>query len=236
MERHERPPRPGAARNRNGSGASLAIVAACVLLLGIAGCQREGSATNQAGQQEGPTGEAQSVDLAEARIDSAELHSGHALQLPAKPEFSLTSRALEEGKLIPSQFTCDGEDRSPPLTWHNAPGSTRAFALIMDDPDAPGDTWDHWILFDIPPTTNSLPVGAGAQDHPGGGVAGSNSWHKMSYGGPCPPPGKTHRYFFKLYALSEPTGLEAGASKAELLEAMKERVLAEVELMGLYER
>ncbi len=151
--------------------------------------------------------------------------------------FILSSTAFEQGKPIPGRFTCDGLDISPPLEWSGAPEGTKAFALICDDPDAPVGTWDHWLIYDLPPTLAGLPEGAGKSSPVPAGVAeGKNSWGKPGYGGPCPPSGKPHRYFFRLYALKSPLGLKAGATKAELLAAMQGHVLASAELVGTYGR
>jgi len=152
---------------------------------------------------------------------------------------NLTSPAFADGAPIPKKFTCDGPDVSPPLAWSGAPANTKTFALIMDDPDAPGSTWVHWVLWNIPGATSSLPEGipkAETLENLGGALQGKNTWPKTGYDGPCPPPGKPHRYFFKLYALDAPLGLKAGATKADVEQAMKPRVLASAQLMGTYGR
>jgi Raf kinase inhibitor-like YbhB/YbcL family protein len=149
-------------------------------------------------------------------------------------DFNLTSPAFANGEAIPPQYTCDGRDISPPLQWSEPPPATGGLALIADDPDAPVGTWVHWVVYDLPPDLRSLPeaVPAGA-DLPQGGRHGQNSWKRTDYGGPCPP-GGTHRYFFKLYALDSRLDLDAGATKAQLLKAMQGHVLAQAELMGTY--
>jgi Raf kinase inhibitor-like YbhB/YbcL family protein len=141
----------------------------------------------------------------------------------------LSSPAFADGEAIPSRFTCDGHDASPALAIEGLPEGTACLALIMDDPDAPVGTWDHWVAYDIP-VTAAIPEGVKAL-----GTAGCNSWRKTGYGGPCPPFGE-HRYFFRVYALSAPLGLAPGASKKQVLEAMRGRVLAEAALMGRYTR
>ena len=146
--------------------------------------------------------------------------------------FELTSTAFAAGEPIPAKYTCDGADISPPLAWSDPPQGTQSLALIMDDPDAPVGTWDHWILFNIPADTRDLPEQASP---PSGSVDGKNSWGRTGYGGPCPPRG-THRYFFKLYALDTPLNLPAGVDKAQLLQAMEGHILAQAELMGTYAR
>src|SRR5438876_12409197 len=150
----------------------------------------------------------------------------------------LTSPAFQEGGAIPKQHTGDGADTSPPLRWSGPPAQTKSFALIGDDPDAPRGTWVHWVLFDIPPDRNELPEGVPADKTVLGGTKqGTNDFRKLGYGGPSPPAGKPHRYFFKLYALDATLGLDAGATKQQVLDAMKShKVLAEGKLMGKYGR
>ncbi len=149
----------------------------------------------------------------------------------------LTSNAFTEGQPIPRTYTADGKDASPPLRWADPPANTQAFALICEDPDAPRKTWTHWVLFNLPAGTRELPEGASREGQmPGGALQGTNDFHKTGYGGPAPPPGRPHRYFFKLYALDAPVKLQAGASKDQLLAAMKGHVLGEAQLMGTYGR
>jgi Raf kinase inhibitor-like YbhB/YbcL family protein len=151
--------------------------------------------------------------------------------------FTLSSAAFKPGGAIPTSHTCDGADRSPTLSWNGAPAGTKGFALIMDDPDAPVGTWVHWVLYEIPASATDLPQGVPADDTLASGAKqGINDFRKTGYGGPCPPPGKAHRYFFKLYALDAPTSLKARATKAEVLRAIEGHVLAEAELMGTYKR
>lgn len=146
---------------------------------------------------------------------------------------NLTSTAFKEGVMIPMEYTCDGQDKSPALMWADAPEGTKSFVLICDDPDAPMGTWDHWILFDIPNTITELEENI--QHYPEGIKQGDNSWGRIGYGGPCPPSG-THRYFFKLYALDGMLNLPEGSKKAEIETAMKNHVLDEATLIGKYER
>jgi hypothetical protein len=148
----------------------------------------------------------------------------------------LTSAAFAEGTAIPKQHTCEGADLSPPLVWQGAPPATRAFALVCDDPDAPVGTWVHWVLYDLPGTVTQLAPGLPADDGVLGGKQGVNDFRKVGYGGPCPPPGKPHRYFFRLYALDSATGLRPRASKAEVSKAIQGHVLGEAQLMGTYQR
>lgn len=141
----------------------------------------------------------------------------------------LTSTAFEDGGPIPQQYTCDGRDVSPPLSLADVPAGARSLALVMDDPDAPRGTWDHWVAFDLP-VVDDIAEDAGPL-----GTDGENSWGRLGYGGPCPP-GGTHRYFFTVYALDTELGLAAGATKTELLDAMEGHVLAAATLMGRYGR
>lgn len=151
--------------------------------------------------------------------------------------FTLTSPAFAEGDTIPHTYTGDGEDRSPPLSWTDPPAGTRSFVLICDDPDAPRRTFIHWIAFNLPPETRALREGAGAKGKlPDGAGAGTNDFDRTTYGGPAPPPGRPHRYFFRLCALDEPLDLNSGASQTEVMAAMKDHILAETQLMGLYGR
>ena len=150
--------------------------------------------------------------------------------------FEITSTAFGPGEPIPPRYTCDGEDVSPPLGWGDPPPGTQSLALICDDPDAPAGTWVHWVLYNLPAGTRSLPAAIPADaDPPNGGRHGENSGRRVGYGGPCPPSG-THRYFFKLYALDAALDLTAGASKEQLLQAMEGHVLAQTEFMGTYTR
>ena len=149
----------------------------------------------------------------------------------------ITSTAFADGKNIPVKFTCDGSDASPPLAWSHAPAGANSFALIADDPDAPMGTWVHWVIYNMPATevvlAESIAKAAALDD---GRMQGINSFGNTGYGGPCPPPGKPHRYFFKLYALDVMLDLKPGATKAQLVKAMEGHVLAQGQLMGTYQR
>lgn len=149
----------------------------------------------------------------------------------------ISSTAFSAGETIPKKFTCDGPDVSPRLAWTEPPAKTQSFTLIMDDPDAPVSTWVHWVLYDLPAATKELPEGVAKQEQlPSGARQGRNDFGKIGYGGPCPPPGKPHRYFFKLYALDTKLNLQAGATKAGVEHAMKGHILAQAELIGRYGR
>lgn len=150
---------------------------------------------------------------------------------------TLASPAFKEGETIPKEFSCEGSDKSPHLQWSDVPEGTQSFALIMDDPDAPVGTWDHWVLFDIPANKMELPAEIASDAEFGDGSrSGLNSWKKTGYGGPCPPPGGPHRYFFKLYALDKKLELPAGSTKSQVEAAMKGHILTEATLMGKYSR
>jgi hypothetical protein len=142
----------------------------------------------------------------------------------------LTSPAFTEGATIPERFTCEGENLSPALAWSSAPGGTKSFALICDDPDAPGRTFVHWVVWGIPSETTALP-----EDFEGA-HQGVTDFRRTGYGGPCPPPGKPHRYYFKLYALSDALDLPARSTKADLERAMQGKILDQASLMGTFSR
>ena len=151
--------------------------------------------------------------------------------------FSLRSSAFQDGADIPRQFTCDGSDISPALSWSEPPAQTKTFALIVDDPDAPVGDWVHWVAWNIPAATRQLPENvAKSGDLPGGGRQGTNDFRKTGYGGPCPPAGKPHRYFFKLYALDTTLDLKPSADKKDIELAIKGHVLAQAQWMGKYQR
>lgn len=149
----------------------------------------------------------------------------------------IESSAFNEGALIPKLHTCDGPDQSPTLAWSGTPVSAKSFALICDDPDAPAGTWVHWVLYDLPATAKGLPEGVPKdKELKGGGRQGTNDFRRIGYGGPCPPPGKPHRYFFKLYALDGTLGLDPGATKKDVEKAMQGHILGEAQVMGRYGR
>jgi len=151
--------------------------------------------------------------------------------------FELKSQAFSLSGTIPTEYTCAGADLSPPLEWTGAPAGVETFSLICDDPDAPVGTWVHWVLYNLPGSARSLPQGVAADETlEGGAVQGTNDFRRIGYGGPCPPPGRPHRYFFKLYALDTRINLPPGSSKKQLLKAMEGHILAHAELMGKYGR
>src|SRR5258708_6275425 len=152
--------------------------------------------------------------------------------------FALPSAAFRAGAGIPVKYTCDGVDVSPPLCWSGAPAGTRGFALIVDDPDAPPGSWVHLVLYNLPAAVSQLPENIAKVESLDFDWArqGRNDFRRPGYGGPCPPPGPAHRYFFKLYALAAPLALKAGAQKRDVEAAMEGHVLATAQLMGTYGR
>ncbi len=151
--------------------------------------------------------------------------------------FEIKSSAFIQGQAIPKKYTCDGPDVSPQLTWTDPPTGTKSFALIADDPDAPMGTWVHWVLYDLPAEARQLPEGVPKQETlPDGTKQGMNDFRRIGYGGPCPPPGKPHRYFFKLYAVDKKIGLPPRATKQQVLDAIQDHILSQAQLMGTYKR
>jgi Raf kinase inhibitor-like YbhB/YbcL family protein len=146
-------------------------------------------------------------------------------------EFALESSAFGNAQAIPNRHSCEGEDVSPPLRWMNVPEGTRSLALVVDDPDAPGGVFTHWLGWGLDPAASGLGEGESAP------AEGRNDFGTTGYRGPCPPPGHgRHRYVFRLYALDAQLGLGAGAAKAELEQALEGHVLTTAELVGTYER
>src|SRR3954464_986085 len=155
---------------------------------------------------------------------------------PVVQTMKLTSTAFTEGGLIPRKYTCDGENISPPLDWSGIPPSTKSLALIVEDPDAPGKTWVHWVVYNLAPSSNSLNENIPATNNINGqAYQGTNDFKKVGYGGPCPPSG-THRYFFKLYALDSPVMINGAVTKDELMRSMQGHIIGQAELMGLSKR
>lgn len=161
----------------------------------------------------------------------------------ARTDFQVKSQAFALGKTIPPKHTGEGEDRSPPLNWGGVPAGTRAFAVIVSDPDAPGGTWQHWVLYNIPGDVTELPEGLPREavlQVPAGAKQGRNSWSSgnVGYRGPMPPPGSgPHRYYFSVFALDAPLALDPAETTAAALQtAMADHVLAEAQTMGIYER
>jgi len=155
----------------------------------------------------------------------------------AKMMLDLSSLAFREGSKIPAKYSCQGEDVSPALHWGEPPQGTRSFALIMDDPDAPGGVFTHWVLLNVPLDTRDLPEAVPAQAQlPDRSLQGKNDFGRTGYGGPCPPPGSAHRYRFTLYALDRMLDLKTGVTKKQLLDAMRGHILVQGQLTGTYQR
>jgi Raf kinase inhibitor-like YbhB/YbcL family protein len=155
----------------------------------------------------------------------------------AATKIHLTSPTFADGAAIPSKYTCDGENISPPVAWGKFPEKTKSLALVCDDPDAPAGTWVHWVIFNIPPIFNALSEKAPPEEIlPPGTKQGRNDFNRIGYGGPCPPRGNPHRYFFKLYALDTKLSVHPGATKKELMAAIEGHILAQGQLMGTYKR
>ncbi len=155
---------------------------------------------------------------------------------PEVERMELRSAAFADGDAIPSEYTCESSDRSPPLSWSGAPAETAAFVILMDDPDAPRGTFDHWVLYNLPPAAElaaGVPTDARLA---GGALQGRNGFGKTGYGGPCPPKGSEHRYSFRIYALDAPIYLEPGEKKGEVERAMRGHVLASGELVSRFAR
>ena len=148
----------------------------------------------------------------------------------------IISSGFDDGAMIPKKYTCDDIDISPPLKWSKVPDGTKTFAIICDDPDAPMVTWVHWVIYNLPANINELSEEVPSLEIlPNGAKQGRNDFGKIGYGGPCPP-GGTHRYYFKIYALDDELMVEAGITKSELLKAMEGHILSEGQLMGRYKR
>ena len=151
--------------------------------------------------------------------------------------FTLSSPSFGSGASIPEAFTCSGQDVSPVLSWTGEPAHAASFALVADDPDAPAGTWVHWVIWNISHHSQLLPKNVTKSGTlPDGTMQGKNDFGKVGYSGPCPPPGKTHRYYFRLYALDTKLMLQPGATRKQLDAAMKGHVLAKAEHMGTYKR
>lgn len=151
--------------------------------------------------------------------------------------FAISSSGFSNGGSIPKKFTCEGPDVSPALTWTDPPATTKTFALLVDDPDAPVGNWNHWATWNLPAALRSLPEGVRKDARLSDGTEqGTNDFRKTGYNGPCPPAGKPHRYYFKLFALDSQLDLKPGSGKKELETLMKGHVLAQAEWMGTYGR
>jgi Raf kinase inhibitor-like YbhB/YbcL family protein len=176
------------------------------------------------------------MQLSTSTIEAAEVQEEQEGTLDERLLFSLTSPAFKEGESVPSEYSCDGLDQSPGLQWSGVPIGTSSLALIMDDPDAPGGIWVHWILFNIPGEVASLPASIPSEAVlADGSTHGANSWGRTDYDGPCPPRGM-HRYFFRLYALDSYLTIPEGSPVETVNATMEGHILGEASLMGTYER
>lgn len=163
--------------------------------------------------------------------------SSSAFEEDVKTTIVLSSTAFKEGEKIPVRYTCDGQDISPDLTWDESPQLTEVFVLIVDDPDAPGGIFTHWVLFNIPSNIYQFGEGVPTQGQlENGTLQGKNDFGRIGYGGPCPPKGSSHRYRFTIYALDQRLKLEAGVSKKQVVNAMQDHILAQGRLTGTYQR
>jgi Raf kinase inhibitor-like YbhB/YbcL family protein len=158
------------------------------------------------------------------------------MAVTAEAQMKLTSPSFENQKPIPAEHSCEGKDVSPALRWLDAPAATRSFALIADDPDAPGGTWTHWVIYGIAPSATELPENVAKTDTASGAKQGMNDFGRVGYGGPCPPPGKAHHYHFRLFALDAELNLAARVSRKQLEYAMRGHILGQAELVGTYQR
>jgi len=165
------------------------------------------------------------------------LASGVLIAQDPSAKLELKTSAFRPARAIPPQFTCSGADLSPSLSWNQSPPRTQSFVLIVDDPDAPAGTWVHWVVYNLPASARQLPEGVPrGESVAGGGRQGLNDFPSNGYGGPCPPPGKPHRYFFRLYALDAVLSLSGPVRRQDVDSAMKGHVLARAELMGTFGR
>ncbi|HTV55722.1 MAG TPA: YbhB/YbcL family Raf kinase inhibitor-like protein [Terriglobia bacterium] len=156
---------------------------------------------------------------------------------PARGAFQVYSTAFRSGGFIPQKYTCGGDNASPALSWREVPAGAKSLVLILSDPDAPGGTWIHWLVYNLSANARQLPEGLSkAGDIKGGGKQGTNSFQDVGYGGPCPPPGDPHHYHFTLYALNVRLALQAGASLDQVDRAMKGHIIGKADLVGLYKR
>jgi Raf kinase inhibitor-like YbhB/YbcL family protein len=177
------------------------------------------------------------LGLTTAARSSSPVHSARVRNGGSPVAFTISSTSFSNGGDIAKKFTCDGADVSPQLSWSDPPAGTKSLALLADDPDAPVGNWNHWVLWNLPAESRQLAENvAKTAQMPDGSRQGLNDFRKTGYNGPCPPPGKPHRYYFKIFALDTKLDLKANAGKRELEAAMKGHVLAQAEWMGRYGR
>jgi len=201
------------------------ILALCVLPVALIACK--------GAKQQQPSGTATTPGAMGAQDTAASGHNKAGGM--AMGAITVTSTAFTDGTTIPKQYTCEGKDMSPPLSWSGVPSSAKTVAMILDDPDAPMGTWTHWVIWNIPATTTTLSEGMAKDASVSGGIRqGKNSWPKTGYNGPCPPPGKAHRYYFTLYALDTSLSIPDSSNRSQLEAAMKGHILAQGQLLGMY--
>jgi Raf kinase inhibitor-like YbhB/YbcL family protein len=194
------------------SADKVIAIATLALSLTVPGCRSDGSARKENIRKEG-------------------------VNMPAAIEtLDIRSDVFKSGETIPTRYTCDGEDISPQISWSKTPEGTKELVLICDDPDAPMGTWVHWVAYGIPPETTSLSDNVPKKDTTMGFKQGKSSFGRIGYGGPCPPRGSIHRYFFKVYAIDLLTNLKPGATKEVVMKAIQGHILAQGELIGRYGR
>jgi Raf kinase inhibitor-like YbhB/YbcL family protein len=223
-------------KNRSSGPVGVIRSLALALTLGVilVACSGGGGDAKEAERDLTPTESV--MQLSTSTVEVEKVQEEREGTLNEVLQFSLTSPSFKEGEPVPSEYSCDGQDESPTLQWSGVPQGTSSLVLIMDDPDAPGGTWVHWILFNIPAKHSglsaSIPSEAILAD---GSTHGANSWGRTDYGGPCPPSGK-HRYFFRLYALDSYLTIPEGSPDEMVYAAMEGHILGEASLMGTYER
>jgi Raf kinase inhibitor-like YbhB/YbcL family protein len=155
----------------------------------------------------------------------------------AMAEFKLSSPSFQNNQPMPAKYTGEGQDASPPLKWEGAPSNTKSFAVICDDPDAPGGAWVHWVIYNIPATTTELPEGVAKSDTVAGAKQGVNDFGRVGYGGPMPPRGHgVHHYHFRLFALNVDPKLAPRVTRQQLEAAMSGKIVGQAELVGTYQR
>jgi Raf kinase inhibitor-like YbhB/YbcL family protein len=174
--------------------------------------------------------------IARPALEARAAAARSSAQKQPEAKFQLTSASFEADGALPAKYTCEGADVSPVLAWNEPPAGTQSFALVVDDPDSPKKTVNHWLMYDLPPATRALPEGVPTKPKlPDGSRQGKNDHGKIGYSGPCPPPGAAHHYFFKLYALDYQTGLKPKASAADVEKAIKGHILAQAELIARFQ-
>jgi Raf kinase inhibitor-like YbhB/YbcL family protein len=206
---------------------------AVITLLCAAACSRR-----DASSRDSTRDTSRAADSASARTVPATTDTSDTI-VPVTTMFTLSSPAFRNGDIIPRAYTCEGANKSPQLVWTAPPPHSASLALIVEDPDAPGGTFIHWVLYDLPGSATSLPEGvpkAAELPQLGGAKQGRTSFGTTGYGGPCPPPGPPHHYHFRLFALDAKLGLSAGATRDQVAAAMQGHELARAELVGLYAR